>query len=68
MEDTCAYPLLQYSWQLLNLQLGSQLGDVSRLLFSCQGLVSHLQLCSVAGPAWGPRRRIFSSLDYTQLI
>lgn len=68
MEYMCAYPLLRYSWQLLNLQLGRQLGDVSKLLFFGQGLVSHLQLCSVAGPAWGPRRRIFSSPDYTQLI
>lgn len=35
------------------------LGDVSKLLFSCQGLLSNLLLCSVAGPVWGCRERIF---------
>lgn len=53
-------------WKLLNIQLRSHLGCVSRLLFSCQGLLSKLQLWSVAGPAWAPPER--SIPDFTHKV
>lgn len=49
-------------WVLLNLQLRSHLGHVSKLLFSFQGLLNKLQFWSVAGAAWASTGRIYPGL------